>query len=55
MHKIIIEKIINAKIVVSTVPNKDLIIVAPYLDKLSLQICTKINRVMKNELPYCNF
>ena len=27
----------------------------PYLGKFSLQICTKINRVMKNKLPHCNF
>ena len=30
-------------------------IVLPYLGKLSLQICTRINRVMKNKLPHYNF
>ena len=30
-------------------------IVLPYLGKLSLQIPTKINCVMTNKLPYCNF
>ena len=30
-------------------------IVLPYLGKLSLQISTRINRVMKNKLPLCNF
>ena len=30
-------------------------IVLPYLGKLSLQIRTRINRVMKNKLPYCSF
>ena len=30
-------------------------IVLPYLGKLWLQICTRINRLMKNKLPYCNF
>ena len=30
-------------------------IVLPYLGKLSLQIRTRINRVMKNKLPHCNF
>ena len=36
-------------------PKKDLMIELPYLGKFSLQICTKINRVMKNKLPHCNF
>ena len=30
-------------------------IVLPCLGKLLLQICTRINRVMKNKLPHCNF
>ena len=30
-------------------------IVLPYLGKFSLQICNRINRVMKNKLPHCNF
>ena len=42
------------KIAVSTVPKKDLIIVLPYLGSLSLPICPRINRVMKNEPPYRN-
>ena len=42
------------KPVVSTVPKKDLIIALPYLGKLSLQIRTTINHIMKNKLPYCN-
>ena len=29
-------------------------IVLPYLGKLSLQICTGINCVMRNKLPHCN-
>ena len=40
--------------VVSTVPKKNLVIVLPYLGKLPLQIHTRINRIMKNRLPYCN-
>ena len=36
-------------------PKKDLMIVLPYLGKLSLQIRTKIIRVMKNKLPHSNF
>ena len=43
------------KVVVSTVPEKDFIIVPPYLGKLSVQISPRINCVMKNKLPYCNF
>ena len=34
---------------------KDLMIVLPYLGKFSLQIRTRINRVVKNKLPHCNF
>ena len=49
-----LDKILTPKPVVSTVPKKDLIIAVPYLRKLSLQIRTKINRIMKNKLPYCN-
>ena len=55
MYKQILRQSINAEIVVSTVPKKDLMIVPLYLGKLSLQIPTRINRVMKNKLPYCNF
>ena len=49
-----LDKILAPKLVVSTVPNKNLIIALPYLSKLSLQIRTRINRIMKNKLPYCN-
>ena len=38
----------------STVPKKNLVIALPYLGKLSLQIRTRINRMMKNKLRYCN-
>ena len=48
------DRAVTPKIVVSTVPTKDLMIVLPYLCKLSLQICTRINLVMKNKLSYCN-
>ena len=37
--------------VISTIPKKDLVIVVPYLGKLSLQIHTRINRVMKKKTP----
>ena len=41
------DKILAPKHVVSAVPKKNLV-------KLSLQIRTRINRIMKNKLPYCN-
>ena len=48
-----LDRVLTRKVVVSTVPKKDLIVL-PYLGKLSLQIRTRINRVMRNELPHCN-
>ena len=48
------DKILAPKPVVSTVPKKNLVIAPPYLGKLSLQIRTRINCIMKNKLPYCN-
>ena len=50
-----LDKILAPKPVVSRVPKKDLVIlviVLPYFGKLSLQICTRINYIMKNKLPY---
>ena len=49
-----LDKILTPKPVVSTVPKKNLVIGLPYLGKLSLQIRTRISRIMKNKLPYCN-
>ena len=49
------DSVLTPKIVVTTVPKKDLMIVLPHLGKLSLQIRTIFNNVMKNKLPYCNF
>ena len=53
-----IVRLINWKVstlsIVSTLPKKDLVIALPYLGKLSLQIRTRINRIIKNKLPYCN-
>ena len=51
----VLDKVLTQNVVVSTVPKKDSLIVLPYLGKLSLQIRTRINRVMKNKLPHCNF
>ena len=50
-----VDKVLTQKVVLSTVPKKDLMIVLPYLGKISLQIHTRINRVMKNKLRHCNF
>ena len=49
-----LDKILAPKPVVSTVPKKNLLIALPYLGKLSLQIRTRINHIMKNKLRYCN-
>ena len=49
-----LDRVLTRKVVVSTLPKKDLMIVLPYLGKLSLQIRTRINRVMRNKLPHCN-
>ena len=46
--------ILTQKVIVSTVPKKDLMIVLRYLDMFSLQILTRINGVMKKKLPHCN-
>ena len=50
-----LNRVLTRKVVVSTVPKKDLMIVLPYLGKLSLQIRTRINLVMKSKLLHCNF
>ena len=49
-----LNKILPPKPVVRAVPKKNLVIALPYLSKLSLQIRTIINRIMKNKLPHCN-
>ena len=49
-----LDKILAPKPVVSTVPKKNLVIALPYLGKFSLQIRTRINRIMRNKLPHCN-
>ena len=49
-----LDKILAPKPVVSTPPKKNLVTSLPYLGKLSLQIRTRINRIMKNKLIYCN-
>ena len=42
--------VLTPKIVASTVPKNDLMIVLPYLGKLTLQIRTMINCEMTNKL-----
>ena len=50
-----LDRVLTPKTVVSTVPKKGLSIVLPSLGKSSLQLCTRINCVIKNKLPHCNF
>ena len=52
--KKLLDKTMAQKPVVSTVPKNDLVIALPYLGKLSLQIRTRINCIMKNTLSYSN-
>ena len=47
-----LDRVLTRKVVVNRVPKSDLMIVLPYLGKLSLQIRTRINRVMRNKLPH---
>ena len=53
--KTILDRVLTQKVVVSTVPKKDLMIVLPYLGKLWLQTSTRINCVMKNKVPPLQF
>ena len=55
VQKKFLDTVLTQNVVVSTVSKKDLMIVLPCLGKLSLQIHTRINRVIKNKLPHCNF
>ena len=41
-----LEKILAPKTMVSILPKKDLVIALLYLDKLTLQICTRMNHIM---------
>ena len=52
--KNVLDRVLTRKVVVITVSKKDLMIVLPYLGKLSLQIRTRINLVMRNKLPHCD-
>ena len=44
--------LLTPKIVAITIHKKYLMILLPYLGKLSLQICTRINHVMTIKPPY---
>ena len=44
--KEVLDRILKLEIVTSAVPKKDLMIVLPYLGKLSLRIYTRIYRLM---------
>ena len=45
-----LDGVLKSKIGVSTVPENYLTIVLPYLGKLSIQILTRVNCVIKNKL-----
>ena len=49
-----LDKILALKTIVSTIPRKYLVIARPYLGKSSLEICIRINCIMKKKLSYCN-
>ena len=46
--KELLDWVLTPKIVISTVPKKDLMLVLPYLGKLPMQVHTRIDCVMKN-------
>ena len=50
-----LERVLTRKVIGSTVPIKDMMITLTFMAKLSLQICTRFNRVMKNKVLHCNF
>ena len=49
-----LNKIFAPKKIVFTVPKKEIMIVLPYLGKISLNIRTKIIRMVRSRIPYCN-
>ena len=51
----ILHRVLTLKVVVSTVPKKDLMTVLPYLGKPSLQVRTRINRAIKKKPPLLQF
>ena len=54
VEKCVKEFLEKTKTVVTTAPKKDLVIALPYLDKVCLQIRIRINRIVKNRLPWFN-
>ena len=54
MHERLFRQKLAPKTAVSRAPEKELVITPPYLGKLSLQIGTRISRIMKNKLLNCN-
>ena len=49
-----LNKLYKPKSACITAPKKEIIIVLPFLDSLSLQIRTRLRRLIKNNLPQCN-
>ena len=51
MYKELLDGVLTPKFVVGTLSENNLTIALPYLGKLSIQILTRVNRVIKNKLP----
>ena len=49
-----LDKIFQPKPIKHNVPKKEILLVLPFLGKISLQIRTKISRIIDRKLPHCN-
>ena len=48
-----LDKIFTNRVKILTVPKKDIIIILPFLGKMSLEIRNKINHLIRSNTPYC--
>ena len=51
--KCFLDKLYSPKEVVTTVPRKEVLLVLPFLGKVSLQVRTRLERLFSNSLPSC--
>ena len=51
--KVFLDKIYRPKIVKLTVPKKEILVLLPYLGKISLNIRSKISKIFNESLPHC--
>ena len=51
--KIFFNKLYNKKPVMYTVPRKEVLLVLPYLGKLSLELRTRLNKIFHSKIPTC--